>query len=124
MTERQTGRILLSMAAFAVLCSMVAGACGKDEGGGSAAVTVRMGEYYYQPAQMTVPKDAKVTLVNDGALVHNWILKEAGVGTGRVAPGQSAVLDLDGVPPGNYMVYCDEPGHVAAGQTGTLTITA
>lgn len=81
-----------------------------------------MTEYRFTPADIAVPGGASVTLVNQGALVHSWILQKAGVGTAGVAPGTTSQLDLSDVSPGRYVVFCDQPGHIAAGQIGTVTI--
>jgi plastocyanin len=98
-------------------------ACGgDDEPNAAPANTVTMGEFFYQPAEFTVPRNAVVNIVNDGAVAHSWILQGAGVGTTAIAPGQSIIVDLRDIKPGTYTVYCDQAGHTQAGQRGTLTI--
>lgn len=87
------------------------------------AATVRMGEFFYRPAELTVPAKSKIEIVNDGAVVHTWILKEAGMGTASVRPGQTVIVDLADVRPGSYTIYCDQPGHTQGGQAGKLTVT-
>lgn len=37
-------------------------------------------------------------------------------------PGESATLDLSGLDPGDYEVFCDVPGHASSGMTAPLTI--
>jgi plastocyanin len=99
-------------------------ACGGDDAVVAApAGTVSMGDFNYQPADITVPADSEVTVVNNGAVIHNWIVKGAGVGTAELRPGQSIIVNLKGIKPGTYTVYCDQAGHVEAGQVGSLTIT-
>ena len=90
--------------------------------GVEAQATVHMTEFSYTPQTLTVPPNAKVKVQNDGKVVHNWIIKGMGVGTADVQPGASQTLNLAGIPQGTYAVYCDQPGHSAAGQTGTLVI--
>ena len=108
---------LIGVAAFAL------SACGGDDRPSAApANTVRMGEFWYKPAEFTVPQNAIVNIVNDGAVAHSWILKGAGVGTTAIGPGQSIIVDLRGIKPGTYTIFCDEAGHTEAGQTGKLTI--
>ena len=97
-------------------------ACGSDPSG--PAATVAMREYSYDPVDLSIPRDSKVLIVNEGTEVHNWIIKEAGVGTAALRPGTRFVLDLKGVKPGRYIVYCDQAGHAQLGQTGTVTISA
>lgn len=98
-------------------------ACGGDDKpSAEPALTVSMGEFWYQPAEFTVPRDALVTIVNDGTVAHSWIVQGAGIGTTAMAPGQSIVVDLRDIKPGTYTVFCDQAGHTQAGQTGKLTI--
>ena len=82
-----------------------------------------MTEFRFTPADITVARDSTVVLVNQGVQPHSWILDKAGVGTAAVQPGTSQTLDLGGVAAGSYRVFCDQPGHVAAGQVGRVTIT-
>ena len=64
------------------------GACG----GTSAAArkppeaTVQMVEYKFIPAQVTVHKNASVDIVNDGTMVHSWVIPKVGVGTPGLRP--------------------------------------
>jgi len=98
-------------------------ACGGDDKpAATPATTVMMGEFYYKPADFTVPRDAILNIVNEGAVAHSWIIQGAGVGTTAIAPGQSIIVELRDIKPGTYTVYCDQAGHTQAGQTGKLTI--
>jgi plastocyanin len=98
-------------------------ACGgDDQPDATPAITVKMGDFWYQPAEFTVAKDAIVNVVNDGAVAHSWIVQGAGVGTTAIAPGQSILVDLRQIKPGTYTVFCDQAGHTQAGQSGKLTI--
>jgi plastocyanin len=107
-----------------VALALTLSACGGDDAQVAApAGTVRMGDFWFQPADVTMSADSELTVVNDGAVIHNWIIRGAGVGTAELKPGQSIIVSLRGVEPGTYTVYCDQPGHVEAGQVGTLTIT-
>jgi plastocyanin len=98
-------------------------ACGSDDKPNAApANTVEMGDFWYKPAEFTVPRDAIVNVVNVGAVAHSWILQGAGVGTTAIAPGKSIIVDLRDIKPGTYTIYCDQAGHTQAGQSGKLTI--
>jgi plastocyanin len=110
---------------LAVLVAAVAGGgCGGDDVARTApSVTVHMGEFFYRPAELTVARNSALTVVNDGAVVHSWILKGAGVGTAGVAPGGSIIVDLRDIAPGTYAIFCDQPGHTQSGQAGTLIIS-
>ena len=98
-------------------------ACGGDDTpSATPANTVIMGEFYYKPAEFSVPRNAIVKIVNEGSVAHSWIIQGAGVGTTAIAPGQSIIVDLRDIKPGTYTVYCDQAGHTQAGQAGNLTI--
>jgi plastocyanin len=89
----------------------------------SAATTVQMAEYSYTPADLTVPLNTKLTVINRGTLTHTYILRGIGRGTADVQAGQRVTLDLAGVAPGTYHVFCDQVGHTEKGQSGLITIT-
>jgi plastocyanin len=118
-------RVRVASIAGVLLCLMPATGCGGSSSASNpaAATTVHMAEYSYTPAALTVAANTKLTVVNDGAVVHNYILRGIGRGTADVQPGKRATLDLTGVAPGTYQVFCDQPGHTANGQSGTITIT-
>lgn len=115
-------RALLLAALLGVSALVLSGCGGDDTPNATPATTVSMGDFWYRPAEFTVPAGAIVNIVNDGAVAHSWILKGAGVGTTAIAPGQSIIVDLRGIKPGIYTIFCDQAGHTEAGQTGTLTI--
>ena len=111
------------LAALLGILSLGLSACGgDDQPNATPAMTVKMGDFWYQPAEFTVPKDALVNVVNDGAVAHSWIVQGAGVGTTAIAPGQSILVDLRQIKPGTYTIFCDQAGHTQAGQSGKLTI--
>lgn len=115
-------RSLLIAVLIAVVATVLSACGGDDRPEATPARTVTMGEFSYQPADFTVPRDAIVKIVNEGAVAHSWIIQGAGVGTMAIAPGQSIIVDLRDIKPGTYTVYCDQAGHTQAGQTGRLTI--
>ena len=112
----------LVLAAIVAVSVLALSACGGDDRPATAPMTVRMGEYFYRPAELSVARDADVRIVNDGAIVHSWIIQGAGVGTAGIEPGGSIIVGLRGIAPGTYTVYCDQAGHTQAGQTGRITI--
>jgi plastocyanin len=120
---RRPLRTTLLVAVLTTVAGLALSGCGGDDKpNATPANTVRMGDFWYRPAEFTVPKDAIVNIVNDGAVAHSWILKGAGVGTTAIAPGQSIIVDLRGIAAGTYTVFCDQAGHTEAGQAGKLTI--
>ncbi|MFI5041584.1 MAG: cupredoxin domain-containing protein [Acidimicrobiales bacterium] len=122
--------VLRSMRRWLVLALLVpAGAlalasCSSRASAGAPAAIVVMRDFSYTPQTLRVAVNARVTVVNEGSVVHNWIIQQAGVGTGDVQPGATQTLDLTGIPAGTYRVYCDQPGHAAQGQTGLIVIAA
>jgi len=112
------------LAVAVMILAIFATACGDDsEPAAPPAATVTMTEYAFDPADLTVPRDARVEVVNAGQEVHTWLIGGTGRGTPDVQPGSRAVLSLEGLAPGRYNVFCDQPGHAERGQVGTLTIT-
>jgi plastocyanin len=125
LAHRAPGSRRLLMAGVLIAVAIAVTACGNavvaiDT---SAPAVVHMTEFAFTPNAITMPRDSRVTVVNDGKMDHTWTVTKVALGTGVVAPGASVVVDLTGVAPGTYAVVCDQPGHAAAGQTGTLTIT-
>jgi len=97
-----------------------------DTGGGAATeITVVAGkpaELQFDPAQFSIPPDTdvQVTLVNEGALPHNFAIDELGISV-DVQPGETKVFTIN-APAGQYEFYCNVPGHREGGMVGTLTV--
>lgn len=108
---------------LAAAVALALGACGGDDQVSASPVTVRMTEFSFLPAELNLPRNSRVNVVNEGHVAHTWIVKDAGAGTPDLQPGQSIIVDLRGIAAGTYALYCDQPGHSAAGQSGILTIT-
>ncbi len=72
---------------------------------------------------LTVPTGPVVLEVhNDGSAEHNLVLRNSGLRTPDLQPGESFRLDLGEVAVGTFGVLCDIPGHEAAGMTATVTV--
>jgi nitrite reductase (NO-forming) len=102
-------------------------ACGNgDDPGGDGAVVldVSLGRFVIVPATLEAPAGDLVLRVknDDPDLAHDLVVY--GKGTRRLAPGESQTLEIPGVAEGRYRMWCDVPGHAAAGQTGALVVTA
>ena len=115
----------VAVALVAAIASSVTGACtaAHTDPGRAPIALVHMIDYGFVPANLSVPMEATITVVNDGKVPHSWIIPKVGVGTQDLAPGQSQNLDLSGIAPGTYTVTCDLPGHAKLGSVGTVTIT-
>lgn len=109
---------------------------------------IAMGDDFFNPSDATA-KAGTVTInaTNTGDLVHELVLAETNVDPAElpttsdgsvdeakleaqgasageiadVAPGASKSGDLK-LSPGTYAMYCNVPGHYAAGMFGTLTV--
>jgi plastocyanin len=77
----------------------------------------------FEPAEITVGSaPAKITLRNEGAIVHTLVIEGApGFGKLEAAKGASDTGTLD-LAPGTYTAFCDQPGHRAAGMEAKLTV--
>jgi uncharacterized cupredoxin-like copper-binding protein len=77
----------------------------------------------FSPRGFSIPANAPtvVTLVNRGAVAHNFTIDELNVRSGDLRPGQATTVTVD-APAGAYAYYCAIPGHRQAGMVGTLTV--
>lgn len=85
--------------------------------------TIKAGDLFFDPKEFTIPAntDVTVTINNEGALQHDFVIDELNVKTELIDPGASATVTING-PAGQYQYYCSVPGHREAGMEGTLTI--
>lgn len=88
---------------------------------------VELGHYTITPAELTLPagKFELVVTNTDPLLGHSLVLLQRG--TKVLAPGQSQTLRvLDGQEPtvGDYVMFCDVPGHQQMGQKGVVHVVA
>lgn len=95
-----------------------------------AAVTIDMVDIAFKPNAFTIPAntDVTVTLVNQGAALHNFSItdhknpnvKNLGISV-DVAPGETKTVTID-APAGDYYFFCNQPGHEQAGMFGTMHV--
>lgn len=135
-----------AVGAFATTGAPKAGEGGGHSMGGSApqsvkaakgAIATELGEMFIKPATATL-KAGKVTFLakNTGALPHMLMVEKAPIkldapgqpsegaalgDTGLVQPGQSKSLAVM-LKAGTYELFCNVPGHYAAGQKTTVTV--
>lgn len=99
-----------------------------DEGGGTvtvsaAPVPVTLGDLFIEPSDLTVAAgDVTFDVANTGSGPHDLTIEELGVATPTLDGGGSAALEVDGLAPGDYTLYCSIPGHRAAGMEATLSV--
>ncbi len=94
-------------------------------------------EFQYTPNTLTANAGQAVNVVlkNTGTVNHTWVLENKtkaddaqpwltndGKEVAKAGPGASGRGGFIAPGPGDYVFYCDVPGHAAAGMVGTLTV--
>lgn len=138
-TMSQEDRTVLGWGAFVLAAAalfVAVFAVMRDDGSSAAApsapstaaptiVEVRLSEFTFSPAALTVPPGpVTVRVVNIGAAEHNYVVPGLNARTPNLRPGESYDLDLGTLSEGTYDTLCDIPGHAAAGMVGTLSVRA
>jgi nitrite reductase (NO-forming) len=90
---------------------------------GSGAVELHAIDIDWQEKELRIPAntDVQVTVINVGALPHDFIIDELGVSTSEVPGGGSETVTINAAP-GTYEYYCAVPGHKEFGMVGTLIV--
>ena len=78
----------------------------------------------FTPRKLTISANTPtvITLVNNGAAVHNFSIDELNIRSGDLQAGETKTVTID-APAGTYTFYCSIPGHRSAGMVGTLTVS-
>ena len=90
-------------------------------------ITVEGDEFSFSPANISVERGATVELTfkNVGAIPHNYIVDELGLGTKTIDAGQTDVVTFTTPSAAGsitYASYCSIPGHREAGMEGLIVI--
>lgn len=88
--------------------------------GDEAATVVGLADFSIEPAELEVDGAGVLTVRNDGAVEHNLVVD--GIASDMIPPGETGELDLSGLEPGTYDMWCDVAGHQEAGMTGVITV--
>jgi uncharacterized cupredoxin-like copper-binding protein len=98
---------------------------GEEGSGGATAVEVTAVDVSFEPKALTIAADTDVTITvtNDGALQHDFVIEDTDFATELIDGGGNAELVVN-LPAGEYTYFCSVPGHREAGMEGTLTVTA
>ncbi|MGH9038141.1 MAG: plastocyanin/azurin family copper-binding protein [Acidimicrobiia bacterium] len=91
--------------------------------GPGTPVTIKAGDLFLEPAEATVPPGpVTFTYVNEGVQAHTLLIE--GVGGFKLEVASRGDTDTGNVAlkPGPYKLYCDVPGHQAAGMESTLVV--
>jgi uncharacterized cupredoxin-like copper-binding protein len=124
---------VLIVASFCVVALLAAcGGGSKDDstsssgasGGTSGSQTIDMTEMKFSPNTFTVKAGEKVTvkLENKGTVVHDFSIDSLNVHQDVQAGKSGTVTFTAPSSAGTVDFYCNQPGHKAAGMTGTITV--
>jgi uncharacterized cupredoxin-like copper-binding protein len=82
----------------------------------SDVVVVEFVDIAFLPSDLTIPADTDVTFefINNGGLIHNFMIDNPEVFSGDLAGGQSSEIVVN-LPAGEYEFYCTIPGHAVSG---------
>ncbi|MEZ4497070.1 MAG: cupredoxin domain-containing protein [Thermomicrobiales bacterium] len=96
---------------------------GGGEASGPVALNISAVDIAYDQTELSGPAgvDFTITLTNDGAADHDFVIEGTDFKTEILAGGASETITVN-LPAGEYTFYCSVPGHRAAGMEGTLTI--
>src|SRR6266545_2196851 len=99
-----------------------------DGSGGAAAApataTVRLTEFAIEPATLDVAAGGSLEIMNMGSGQHNLAVEGQDLASAMIDSGGTGQLDLAGLAPGTYTIFCQVPGHREAGMEGTLRVAA
>jgi uncharacterized cupredoxin-like copper-binding protein len=114
-------RIVIPLVAIA----LTACSAGASAGTPIPVFQVHVGRYTIEPAELTLPagKFELVVTNTDSELPHSLVLLKRS--TQVLAPGQSQTLTVkSGQEPtiGDYVMFCDVPGHRQMGQQGIVHV--
>ncbi len=115
-----------------VLAPLTLTGCGSSQAGSTAPanadLTVVAQDIKFDKKSYTVAKSGPLTISydNKGQQTHSMLFED---GSGhkvddfrlQVAPGQDKGATIT-LPAGTYTMYCDIPGHRAAGMVATVTV--
>ena len=126
MPKRHHLSIRVTVAGFAI-AALTLSACAVDASSNAAipVIQVHLRGYTIEPAELTLPsgKFQLVVTNTDSELPHSLVpLKRS---TQVLAPGQSQTLTVKpGQEPtiGDYVMFCDVPGHRQLGQQGIVHV--
>ncbi|HEX6987948.1 MAG TPA: cupredoxin domain-containing protein [Bacillota bacterium] len=122
----------LTAGLVAAACAVTVAGCawfGGGRGGGDRTPQtdrneVRLGDFYFEPAELEVRSGQEVTLRlrNVGSTVHNFRIEEFQVDQ-DVEAGRDETVTFTPDQAGTFRIICDIPGHVEAGMVGTLRVS-
>jgi len=124
--------IVLALTATAFLAGVATVGANARETQATATVkvTVTMGEFYFKLSKKTVARPAGAssvtvvfTVINKGAIQHDFSFGSLGKKTSLISPGQRSTLKVTFKKKGRFAYLCTVPRHANAGMAGTFRIT-
>lgn len=90
---------------------------------GTGAVTLQELDFHFDPVHLKISTDQGLTIQNQGAVLHNFTVKDTSVDI-DVRPGETNDTGAIGglLKPGDYPFYCKY--HRNQGMIGLLTVEA
>jgi uncharacterized cupredoxin-like copper-binding protein len=103
------------------------GHLGEEAGLVGTTMTFILKDFTITPANVTLPKTGKYTIVifNEGSQLHNLEIEGNGLkAEGKeIGFGKKMTFPADFKKAGTYDMYCPVPGHKELGMTGTITVS-
>jgi uncharacterized cupredoxin-like copper-binding protein len=103
------------------------GHLGEKAGLIGTTMTFILKDFTITPANVTLPKTGKYTIViyNEGSQLHNLEIEGNGLkAEGKeIGFGKKQTFTADFKKAGDYDMYCPVPGHKELGMTGTITVS-
>ena len=89
----------------------------------AGGVTLALEDIHFSVNEITIAANSQavITIVNQGATVHNFNVDALNIHTGDLLPGATTSVTIK-AKAGDYTYYCNIPAHEAAGMVGTLHI--
>lgn len=98
-------------------------AAGPAKAGGKAKATVKVGDNYFKPDDITVVAGTKVVWKNEGKILHNVRpVKGSSFGTKSLPKGDRYSYTFK--KPGEYAYFCSFHGSPTSGQRGVIVVKA
>ncbi len=131
--------LIFGLAGLAILAAVfaivVALTRDSDEGGAAASgdapaaaaaqpITAELSEFAIELSTNQVEAAGILTINNTGSQIHNVSVVGTELISEDIPGGSSGQLDLSSLPPGEYEIICEIPGHADSGMRTNLTIGA
>ena len=112
--------LLLGIALLVSGCSTVAQSKAPEQ----PEVTLK--EYSIGSSEIRLPvsdKPVRLTIKNKGTSPHDFVVKELGIDTGILKPGESVTIEMKAQDAGTYQAVCSLPGHAEAGMAAKVIVS-